>query len=718
MSSLTHDVITTEVHRKALENLTNEMGIALLRTSGSPVVVDAKDFSTCLMDRTPEHLGFAAYVLFHLGTSLVGTERIVDLVAKSGQELRPGDGWIINDPIAGGAAHQGDVAVIMPMFYSGQHLGWGFVNMHVLDIGGAGLSGIAPDAHDVYGEGLRFSAVRAIRDGVIEPEWEAFISDNVRAAGPVLNDLRSMIAANNVGNRKLNEIVDSFGLEAHEEYCRINKDLTEEVLRGRIEKLPDGAYEAVEWNEFDGHGLNELQEMGLRMEISGSEMKLEFSGVPQSGGFVNTGKGSIWGQAATALLTTLAYGDMPVNGGLWRPLTIDLGEPGTVVNATVPAPVSYGHAEVGMRACKLVKDVLNQSLSLSSDPVLRGRVAGKGNDAPLVSALYGSNQHDTVSVVIYLDNPVGIGGPAQPDQDGQDAYGCTSMTGCGLSDLESHEGADPLLFLWREVVSNSGGPGQFRGGQGLEQGFCMAYTDQMAGPVINVCAHVPPSGFGGAFPAGTSSHYILRESNVRELLAEGKLGTKEVLQGRREDLANKVGHVRLDRDDVYIMVSGGGSGLGDPLLRDVDRVRADVVARYVTAEHAAAVYGVILANDRSIDPAATADRRREIREQRISGTPKKDLQAPRDVGVAVLTDGSAWSCGSCGGALGSTWREGAVVIENEIAARFGELDMYVRPRPEKPMIVLREHYCPACAAALGADVLSEGAPGPAAPVLW
>src|SRR3954452_3812296 len=198
------------------------MAITLMRTSGSPIVVEAKDFSTCLLDRTPEHLSFAAYVLAHLGSSLVGTQKVSELAA--GVDVKPGDGWIVNDPHTAGALHQGDVSVIMPTFYGDEHLGWSFVNMHVLDVGGVGISGFAPGAHDVWQEGLRFPPVKIIENGAINGEWETYIAANVRAPGEVLNDIRSMIAANNTAQRKLQQIVDEYGVERHREFCEINKD--------------------------------------------------------------------------------------------------------------------------------------------------------------------------------------------------------------------------------------------------------------------------------------------------------------------------------------------------------------------------------------------------------------------------------------------------------------------------------------------------------------
>jgi len=712
MSTVTYDVIAAEVHRKAIENVTNEMAISLVRTSGSPVVVDAKDFSTCLMDTTPEHLGFAAYVLLHLGTSLLGTRVISELV-KQTDGPRPGDGWIVNDPHNGGAAHQGDVAVIMPMFHQQDHVGWGFVNMHILDIGGAGMGGIAPSAHDVYAEGLRFPAIRAIRDGAIEPEWGSFISSNVRAPGPVLNDVRSMIAANNVGNRKLNEIIDHVGRDRYEEYCAVNKDISERVLRDRIERIPDGSYTAVEWVEFDGHeGPDQLLEMGLEMEVAGSDLRFTYSGVAQIDGFVNAGMGAMWGQVATALLTTLGYGDLPVNGGLWRPIEIALGDPGTIVNATAPAPVSNGHVEAGMRACKLARDVLGQALALSDDPVLRGRIGAKAHDGPPVAGLFGGNQHGGTSVVFYLDNAAGIGGGAQTIGDGQDIYGCTCMTGCGLTDLEAHEAADPLLFLWRTILANSGGPGQYRGGQGMEQAFSLAHVQRMAGPTFTACTEVPASGIGGGFPGAGSTTYAVRVTNVQQLLAEGRVVLPGRLKGRTDDLRNKVGHLVLGRDDVLVIAGGGGGGLGDPLLRDAGRVATDVRDGYITRGHATAAYGVVLDDQGGADLAATAERRMAIRTERLGTAPSNELVAPATPGVSVLRAAAsgAWSCASCRtqlAAAGEAWRGAATVKLNTIAGRFAELEMLVRPRSEPPQVIIREHYCPACAASLAVDVIAD-----------
>ncbi len=706
MATRDYDVIAAEVHRKAMENVTNEMGITLVRTSGSPIVTESKDFSTCLMDTTPEHLAFASYVLFHVGSSLIGTRVISELAADG--DLKPGDGWIVNDPHTGGAMHQGDVSAIMPTFYGDELLGWSFANMHVLDVGGVGVSGYAPGAHDVYQEGMRFPPVRIIREGRIDTEWETYIAANCRAPGAVLNDIRSMIAANNTASRKLEQIVGEYGVDRHREFCEINKDLTEQVLRDRISKMPDGVYEAVDWNEFDGHdGPDHLLELRLRLEVDGSDLKFFYTGVPQVDAFVNSTMGPMFGQAMTGLMTLLVYGDTPVNGGLWRPITVDIGEPGTIVNSVPPAAVSNAHSEVGMRACKLAKDVLCQALAASDDPVLRSRIGGQHTDGFPGNALFGNNQHNGVSVVFYPDGAIGGGGGAQTFDDGQDTYGLTCTTGGGIPDVENHEGADPVLFLWRRMRPNSGGPGEMRGGTSLDQAYAIHYSDGMAGPGFNALAQVPPHGFGGGFPGGTGIYSKVVRTNIEELLAKQILPTRERYEGVDEAVSQHASHMKIERGDLFIMLSGSGGGIGDPLLRDPARVVADVQAEYSTLEHVREIYGVVLTGDGELDAEATAARREEIRRQRIGGEPQKELRPRPSIAVSIeLKDGS-WTCASCDENLGdaaSNWRESAVLVERPVAERYEELGMFVRDRTEAPRVMIREHYCPGCAASLIVDI--------------
>ena len=136
--------------------------------------------------------------------------------------------------------------------------------------------------------------------------------------------------------------------------------------------------------------------------------------------------------------------------------------------------------------------------------------------------------------------------------DGLDAYGLTCTTGGGIPDIENHEGADPVLFLWRRLIPNSGGPGQMRGGQALDQAYAVHYSDMMAGPGFNACAQVPPHGVGGGYPANAGIFYPVRNGNIQELLDKGVLPTYERFEGEREDVRSKLGHIKLDHDTVFV----------------------------------------------------------------------------------------------------------------------------------------------------------------------
>jgi N-methylhydantoinase B len=716
-----YDRVSAEILRKGLVNLTNEMALALINTSGSPVVFEVKDFCTCLLDTNGDHLSYSSYALLHAGMAMVGTKATIAQVERDGTEIRPGDAWLCNDPIRSGAAHQGDISVLTPVFHEGEHLGWCYTSMHVMDVGGTGISGYAPGARVIYDEGLLFPPTRAIVGGRIDPEWERFIANNVRIPMIVMSDIRSMMASNNVGQQKLDKVVDQFGLERFKEYCAINNDLTEATLRRRIERMRDGIYETSEWVEFDGHGgPDQLLELRCRMEVAGDELRFSFTGVPQAYAFVNANLGSICGCTMSVLLTTLAYGDLPFNAGMWRPLSFDIGEPGTIVNAQVPAAVSNGHCEVGGRVCRAVKDVLVQALSLSDDTELRGRVAGQPQDAFPIAGLAGLDQEGEPTIVFLLDTAVGAGGGAQTIHDGQDVYFLTSGTGAGLAQVETHEARQPILFLWRRLQPNSGGPGEHRGGQALDEAYMLRYSDALSGSATNSCSEVPPRGYGGGHPAGTGDYWPVYETNAEELMAAGRLAVDTELQGRELRVPSKTGQLDLARGDVLRLLSGGGGGLGDPLQRDPAKVAEDLRDAYITAGNAEAAYGVVLGADGTVDAEATASRRTDIRTQRIGGTPSAQQGRAASIGVSVELAGDDWACAYCGSALCSSaenWRESAASSESTVVDYFAHLEMPVRDRREDPPVMIAERCCPSCAGLLAVEVYPGGFAGFPSPVL-
>ncbi|MFI5623403.1 hydantoinase B/oxoprolinase family protein [Nocardioides sp. NPDC051685] len=710
-----HDPVAVEIHRKALENIVNEMAITLTRTSGSPVVYEVQDFATALLDRAGEHLAMSSTLVFHAGSSLMGTRLVIETLGDG--EVRKGDGWILNDPFEGGALHQADVAIITPTFYGDEHIGWAFSNVHVADIGGSGVSGFAPSATSVYEEGLRFPATRIIENGVLDPNWERYIANNVRVAPLVLNDLRSMMAASNVAQEKLSAVVDRYGSERFREYCEINKSLTEDTLRSRIELIPDGTYHCREMVEYDGQGTDEVLDVTLALTIEGSQMRLDFEGDDQITALINGTTGVAHGWAMVALLTTLAYGDVPFNAGMWRPITIGLGRSGTIVNAEPPAPVSGAHGTAGLAILRAIKGALNQAFSLSTDATIRSRVGAVGDTSGPLTPLAGVGRGGIPVVVFFMDAVAGIGGGAQSSFDGQDLYGSSTTLGVSLASIETNEGNNPALYLWRRLVKNSGGPGLYRGGQSLETAFSLYDTDLVQGALTMAVAQEPANGVGGGLPGGNGLVKAIHGTNVQERLAARQQTLEATIEGTTPDYPSNVGHFVARLGDVVIMRGGGGAGLGDPLLRDPELVARDVADLYITRQNASAGYGVALTDAGSVDVAATASLREKIRRERIDGEPSLPQRAPVDAGIAMVENAEGWSCASCDSqlaVLGENWRAGAVRRTTPAFERLAELDMWTRPRKEAESIRLTEYFCPSCAAALGTDLhQADAEPTPA-----
>ncbi|TFD68150.1 hydantoinase B/oxoprolinase family protein [Cryobacterium gelidum] len=709
--TLEYDLIDVEVHQKSIRNIANEMAITLMRTSGSPVVTDAKDFSTCILDANGEQLAFSGFVSFHVSTALLGVQAVMRRVDPA--NLRPGDAFACNDPHTSGAVHQGDVGIVMPFFFEDKLVAWGYVNEHVLDIGGSAISGFALGAVDSFSESLAFPGTRIARDGAIDPEWEGFIANNVRMAGTVLNDIRSMIAANNAGQRRLEATLAEIGLDRFTTLNEESKRLSEIGLRAIITSMPDGTYDSSDWVEFDARGIEELHEIHCRLIVEDDEITLQFRGGPQTDSFVNGVEPSVLGQSWTTILAQLAY-DIPINAGIWRPVHFDLGPKGSIVNAVAPAPVTMSHIQTGMRVNKLLIDVFSQACSFSKNPVIGARVAGQPAQNQTYFTAFGVDRR-TGNPTVSFSMSVGMssGGAGQSVGDGMEIYAAQAMAGCDMPDVEAEEMSQPGMILWRRVEPDTGGAGVFRGGNGVNTCLAILHCDRMNAGAYTNSAYVPPRGVAGGFAGSAGTWKLLRDTNILDLLETGIYPTEESLQGHSIPGPTQSASLTLNRGDVYTVIHGGGGGAGDPLLRETHRVSADVSDGYVSAGVAHDVYGVELAENGSVDEVGTMALRESIREARIGGKVKRPIlsNAPTFAPLGIVNE--RWACNMCGEDLGAStgnWRTQAVTKEQEISGRFAELKSNVRKRVQFEEVVLRENSCPGCASSLVVDVTLDGHP--------
>jgi N-methylhydantoinase B len=240
----------------------------------------------------------------------------------------------------------------------------------------------------------------------------------------------------------------------------------------------------------------------------------------------------------------------------------------------------------------------------------------------------------------------------------------------------------------------------------------------MTGGAYTNCTFVPPRGVAGGYPGSAGTAEILRETNLLDLFEHGTYPTEQAVQGHPEGGPAQTASLIFHRGDVYTVTHGGGGGVGDPLLRDVDDVCKDITDGYISAESARGVYGVELDGDGNVDARATEQLGADIRQARIGHAPERAIRADSTPFAPVRIVAGRWTCGLCGEDLGDAaqnWRTAAVVSEREISERFAELHLSVRRREQFEPVVLRENFCPGCASSLAVDVTLAGHPPAPAP---
>jgi N-methylhydantoinase B len=609
-----YDLVTADIFAKALENIASEMGVVMMRSSGSPAIAEAVDFSTFIADPAGDIICYSGYIPFYLGPARQAVRHILQTVPRD--QIHSGDMFICNDPFTTGSSHQMDIGVVRPIFSGAELIAWCWAEAHVADFGGFAPGGFAPMATETYGEALRLPGVKIVDRGeVIDDIWR-IIESNIRVPHMVLSDIRCFIAACNRCDDRMQALLEQYGTADFKRYVEMSQELAERAVRSRIRGLPDGVYEAEDFVEHNGH-TNDLYRVHCRLTVDDDRLVFDLSGSSaQTDGFVNCSRPTTFGAVTTPLLMSLLC-DLPINEGTLRPLEL-ITKPGTICDVRMPAPVSAGHMETGMRVMKVVTGLLSRIQVHSDDPFVRERVMAPWQDSWNGGIFYATDEYG--QLIPFLDmHGGGSGGGALAVSDGMDVSGALGQPQNSIPDIEINELSYPILYLWRRLNANSGGPGRYRGGDGLDLAWTPWYTPGGSVHVFVSCWQVPPPGIVGGYPGSSSRFDIVADANVDGMLASGVIpAALDELGGRATALGAKHFGITAGVGDVLHMHAGGGGGYGDPLLREPAQVAADVTDGFISAAAATASYGVVLTPDGAVDETKTVAERARVRQERLA----------------------------------------------------------------------------------------------------
>lgn len=704
------DPITFEVVRHKLAGITEEQAITLKSVSGSPVVTDATDFNNGLYLADGSIVTMGQQVLTHTGTmSSVIRSILRDFGDSPG--IREGDMFILNDPYRG-AIHQPDVSIVAPIFHRHRMVAWAGSCAHQLDVGGMSFGSWAVGATEVQQEAMLLPGIRLVEGGRLRDDLWQMIMGMSRLPHVLGLDLKAMIAANHVAEKRLLEVIGRYGVEVVEAIMAAEIDATERQLRQRLSTLPDGVFSAIDYIEHDGLD-NELYQVALTLTKRGDSLVFDYGdSSPQAPGFINCTRSGLVGASLTAMLPILAP-DIRWNEGILRPTTIECPD-GLICNSTWPAPVSAGTVS----AAWVVTNVATTAISrlAACGPGTRAEGPGVTKGSMWVLTLAGMDREGEPYGTFLLDSTIG-GAGAYVDHDGLDASGEYPVPRPAVANVEANEATGPFLYLYRRLVPDSGGPGRTRGGVAAEVAITPHDTEQLDAMLIGHGVEVPNSTgvFGGL--EGSCNQAVLRRAGAGEEVAPiGRVGDASAILemgGGVEVLGAKPGHFVLRRGDVLAYGFQGGGGYADPLLRPTAAVARDVRLGWVTPEGAAAQYGVIIADadaDADADEMATRVRRKALRTARLGGReparrPIRPAVAGLDLGGVLVVDDQGLMRCYCGQQLGPAdgdWKAGALVNAVEPDSHGPRIRLHED-------LEIRESVCPACGTLLESEIARRGA---------
>ena len=435
------DSVTLSVLTAALSGIAEEMGAALIRSAYSSNIKERRDCSTALFDARGRMVAQAEHIPVHLGAMPEAVAAVIE------RDPQAGDTFILNDPYTGGT-HLPDITVVTPCVHDDRIIGYAIARAHHSDVGGMRAGSMPSNSIEILQEGLVLPPVRLIQNGELVDDVMSLLLANVRTPEIRRGDLRAQLAANQLGGRRLSELVQRRGLDLVTSAFDEVIAYTERRTRARISELPDGTYEASDFMEGDGTTDDDIP-IAVRLTIEGDALGIDFDGTADAvSGNVNCPL-SVTRSACYFALRVLLDDDVPANAGVLHPVEIAARE-GSLVNAARPSAVVAGNVETSQRIADTVLLALSQAVDLPAQ--------GQGTMNNLVIGGRGWTYYETI----------GGGQGASSAGDGPSGVH-VGMSNTLNTPIEALELEYPLRVQRQQLALGSGGAGRHRGGDGIER---------------------------------------------------------------------------------------------------------------------------------------------------------------------------------------------------------------------------------------------------------
>jgi N-methylhydantoinase B len=697
------DPVTFEIVRHKLYRVTEESAIALENVSGTPATAEGHDMMTAVFDVNGDLLTVGVGFLHHLTSASRSVKTIIDRFVAREPWVYEDDVFMLNDSYSG-ALHCPDNYMISPVHWKGEIAGWVANFVHVTDVGGIDPGGFCPSARNTYQEGFMTKGLKLVERGKIRSDVFETILNQVRDPGMVGLDLKSQIAANNVAKQRMLKIYEDYGFETVNTVGKIMMEESEGLMRQRLLEIPNGT-----WRQ---RAYYDHPEMTLRIELAvkkdGDRLVYDFTGTDKEVPYAfNCCRIATWGAIFASIFPLLVW-DITWNEGITRPVKLIAPE-GTLVNCNRPMPVSISTTGI----VNIVNGLSLMAISkmLGATDKYKNRPCAVWHGTHTVIMLGGLNKNGEY-VVHHGTETFGGSGGGRAFADGVDLGGEVPNLVSRMANIESHELDFPFLYLFRRVVTDSGGPGKYRGGVAHEfaiipyGGISNSFEDVLL-PGKGVLCPLSSGIFGG-YPGGTVQYTQYIDANTSILP-----NRTNFIKSKKEE-HKRWGVIEIGKNDIAYNRLDGGGGYGDPLTRDPELVRRDVFNNIVSDDMARKTYGVVLkGKNLRVDLESTRMLRLDIRKTRIkdenmglemteqASIPRTKQRLSEYLQVLTTDSGSFIQCTWCGKKIchsNEDWK-------NNVVTRQSPPSIIGPNAIDSGLFYIVESFCPRCATCLETQMI-------------
>jgi N-methylhydantoinase B len=561
------DPVTAEVIRGAMETICFEMATYVSRTAVTPILNQSNERNATILDAQGRLAALSVGIPQFMLTSTLPVRFALEFLGAD--EFHEGDVFVANDPYHGGG-HLPDYNVFAPAFLGPGGPGdprrrmalIASIQCHHGDTGGGVPGGYNVTANDIWGEGVRWPAVKVIDRGVERRDVLYALQANNRQPG-YLGDIRAQIGAAQTAARRLEDLLGRYGAATVEESVDYMIDYASRRFREEVSGWPDGTYEGDAYVDHDPLGNPDIH-VHVKITVEGDRLTIDYTGsdsrpeIQAWSTFGNT-RGYTVGQIASMMDP-----EIPKNEGFFD--SIELVVPkGCVLNPVAGKPVSAGTHHPGAD--------IGEVIAVALQHVLPERAVPQTYKTGIPTTIIGIDPRTGQQ---FIDPSTEVYAGWCNAAKGLDAWGAQNASFGNLwkATAEINESLFPHIQWSRDYRTDSGGPGQWRG-------LCGSHYEKEVRVPAKVYTYVvgmkyPMPGIAGGRP-GSPNRLTLKVGSDEPVVVE-----------------HTADWVPMEAGERIVYDYGGGGGWGDPLDRDPAAVLDDVLDEYVSVEGAERDYGVVL----------------------------------------------------------------------------------------------------------------------------